>query len=789
MLFRKMHRELKMHFGQFFSIFLLALLAMMIYVTFEGHVLSEEIARETFHEECNLSDLWVYGEGFSKEQLETVRKLDFVKDAQLRTQIRGTAPDCDDAQVDIYMMDEECVNKGYVIDGEAFEAEAADGVWLTNAFAEKRDIKVGDEFKIAYSGITFTRTVKGLIETPEYEYRQADGDADVYIENIAFVYMPYEAFPTDDYIWHMLTTGKFSLGNIGDMQTSSQMIPATEMVIVTKDGGALKHEDEIAEALDNDYSAIIDESSVQGLARFDSELEQHQSFSYIFALIFVGVAVLVIATSMSRMVEKQRTQIGTMNAMGMKRGKILIHYVSFSILPSALGAIAGMLIGVFVGAPYMLEIFGGYYIVPKRTSGFHPIYLVLIAVIVGICALAAYMSCRRILKIQPAEALRPAMPKSGKKCIFERLPFWEKLSFTVQYNLRDISRGKMRTFMCIVGTAFGMLLMVYGTACNGLLGDMESIAFDRITPAEYQVKLSEDAKLSDLDRLSKSMDGELVMADALEVSKVENAKSDEKKKGTITVLEGKGLYNILDLDNEVTSTPPGTVALSRKFAEELHVSVGDIIYWHLYTKNEWHEAKVGVIYRSSESQGITMLRKDFEESGETFAPTLMMTNTKDDALKEREDVVAVNSKADMKKAFETSMEIVNVLVYLMIVFSAILIIVVLYNSGSLSFNERVKELATLKVLGFQSSKIRRMMSIQNLWLSAIGIILGAPFGKMTFNSMMNSNGENFDYNLSIHGAAYIEAGVFVLIVSVLVSFLFSKRIKRLDMVEALKGVE
>lgn len=116
MLFRKMLRELKMHFGQFFSIFLLALLAMMIYVTFEGHVLSEEIARETFHEECNLSDLWVYGEGFSKEQLETVRKLDFVKDAQLRTQIRGTAPDCDDAQVDIYMMDEERVNKGYVID-------------------------------------------------------------------------------------------------------------------------------------------------------------------------------------------------------------------------------------------------------------------------------------------------------------------------------------------------------------------------------------------------------------------------------------------------------------------------------------------------------------------------------------------------------------------------------------------------------------------------------------------------------------------------------------------------
>ena len=115
--------------------------------------------------------------------------------------------------------------------------------------------------------------------------------------------------------------------------------------------------------------------------------------------------------------------------------------------------------------------------------------------------------------------------------------------------------------------------------------------------------------------------------------------------------------------------------------------------------------------------------------------------------------------------------------------------VVLYNSGSLSFNERVKELATLKVLGFQSSAIRKMMSQQNIWLSILGILLGAPFGRASFNAMMNSNGENFDYNLSVRPMAYVEAGIFVLVVSVLVSFLFSKRIRKLDMVEVLKGVE
>ena len=152
---------------------------------------------------------------------------------------------------------------------------------------------------------------------------------------------------------------------------------------MTKDGGALAHEDAVAEALNHKYSAIIDRKSVQGLARFDSELKQHESFSYVFALIFIGIAVLVIATSMSRMVEKQRTQIGTMNALGMKRSKILFHYIGFSLITSGLGAAAGMLLGVFLGAPYMLDLFGAYYIVPGRKSEFNMIYFAILSAIVG----------------------------------------------------------------------------------------------------------------------------------------------------------------------------------------------------------------------------------------------------------------------------------------------------------------------------------------------------------------------------------------------------------------------
>lgn len=825
MLFRKMLREFKSNFGLFFSIFLLSALAIAMFCTMEGHVLSQNAAREKYHEECNLSDLWMYGEGFTQDELDEIRALDFVEAAQLRMSVTGTTPEFAGVQVDMFLERENVVNTPYLVKGEKFNPEDTEGIWLANAFAVRRNLDVGDDFTIEYNGVTFTKKIKGLVESTEYEYRQADGDADVYLENIAIVFMSYDAFPIRDYVTHLIESEKITARKIADntkildekleqLKTAgltvdditrdmlleiaenmsdeklAKLMPYTQMIIRTKDGGALGHEDEVAKAIDYDYSAIIDRKSIQGIVRLDSELEQHQAFAYVFVVIFVGIAVLVIATSMGRIVEKQRTQIGTMNALGMKRWKIVLHYISYSLLVSMLGVVVGLIFGVGLGAPAMMSMFEQYYIVPGLHSVFHPLYIIISLAIIAVCSLSCFLSCRKVLGIKPAEALRPAAPKQGKKCIFEKLPFWEKLSFNTQYNLRDISRAKLRAFMGIVGTAVGMLLMLYGVGCNQLVDIMTDLNFNKIYTTEYQVKLSADAKLVDVDELSDSFAGELVMTDAVEISKVKNASSSEKKKEIVTVIEEKGLYNLIDVNNEITQLVPGTVGISRKLAEDMGIKVGDTIYWHIYSKNEWHEAVVGSIYRSCESQGIAYLRDDYEKTGAEYTPTLLMTD--DESAHDASTlkyVTSVNSRSDMIAAYEKSMEVVNIMVYMMVIFSTVMIVVVLYNSGSLSFNERVKELATLKVMGLQSSQIRHLLTVQNIWLSVIGIIIGTPLGNISLNAMMNSNGENFDYSLSVPVIDYIISGILVLVVSVLVSFMFSSRIKKLDLVETLKGVE
>ncbi|MGE9942328.1 ABC transporter permease, partial [Bariatricus sp. SGI.161] len=534
MLRKKLLREMRHNWGQFLSIFLLAFLAMALYCCMEGHVLAQHSARAEFHKECNLADLWIYGEGFSEENLQAVRNLDFVKDAGLRMSVTGSAPECDGAQVDIYLERENIVNRPYYIEGEAFDPADKDGIWLTSAFAEVRNINVGDDFTISYNGITFTRKVKGLIESPEYEFRQAEGDADIYIENIAFVYMSYDAFPIRDYVEHLIIQGKITarkvaeetnlldeqmnaLAEIGmsidditqDMllerveqisdEKLAKLMPYTQMLVTTTDGKALEHEDEISKALHGEYAAMVDEHSIPGIERLNSELSQHESFSWMFVIVFVGIAILVIATAMSRMVKKQRTQIGTLNALGMKRYKVVLHYVSFSLFVSLAGVLAGLWVGSALLAPFMVDMFATWYIVPGLEGGFQLEYLLIAALIVIVCSLAAYLSCKKILKVRPAEALRPAPPKQGKNCIFEKWPFWGNLRFNSQYNLRDISRAKLRAVMGIIGTAVGMLLMIYGIACNSLVDQMEELCFDKIQNADYSMNLSSDAKLSDVD--------------------------------------------------------------------------------------------------------------------------------------------------------------------------------------------------------------------------------------------------------------------------------------------------
>ena len=759
-----MLRDIKANFAQFFSIMLLSLIAMWCYTGFQANVVGGNKARKNFENSSNFADGWIYGEDFSEEQADKIADISGIKDVQRRTEVLGKADEkYNTAEMYCYFQDDTKVTLPRTVEGADYDPQDTEGLWLFSRFAETWGIKVGDRFTVHAMGLDIEKQVKGLIITPEYEFACASTDTDTDFHNIGFAYLSQNALPEE-------------------MRINNE-------IIFTCEGKALDHENDISEALDNNYAYLADRNSIRGWYQLSDELSQHDSFSYIFSFVFVAIALLVIVTTMKRMIAQQRTQIGTLNALGMKKRKILLHYLGYSFVLSSVGCILGIILGILTFGRLMVNMFSSFYTLPDWQPGFSCKSIVVAAVLVIICTGSSYLSCKKILKIHPSEALRPAAAKTAKPCIFEKLPFWKKLSFNVRYNLRDISRSKLRSFMGIFGTCMGMMIMELGLGAYDTVDYVRDWYFHDIQNYEYQVLLNDSCTPEQAEELKSETGGELIAMEAISIAAKDHPNSDGIISCKLAVTEGEQLYCVSDKELDTTRINQGTVALTMKQAKKLGLSEGDKVYWKTATGTEWNESKIGLISRHPNITGITMLREDYEAAGSNFRPVMLVSKNNCEKAADKEYVSAVHSMKDLIAAFDKMMEIMNLLVYFMVIFSVLLIVIVLYNSGNLSFNEREKEFATLKVLGFKSGAIRRLLSTQNLWLSVIGVICGLPLGRVPLQAMMDSNGDAIDWPCYISPITYIISAVFVMTVSILVSFLFSRRIKRIDMVEVLKGME
>lgn len=764
MLRRKMLRDIKANFAQFFSIMLLSLIAMWCYTGFQANVIGGNKARSDFESSSNFADGWIYGSDFSEEQEEEIEEISGIKDVQRRTEVLGKADDkYNTAEMYCYFQNDKVVTIPRTTEGEDFDANDEDGLWLFSRFAETWGIKVGDKFTVHVMGFDIEKKVKGLVVTPEYEFACASTDTDTDFHNIGFAYMSQKVLPEE-------------------MRINNE-------IIFTCDGKSLKYEDDIAKALDDNYAFLADRNSIRGWYQLSDELAQHDSFSYIFSFVFVAIALLVIITTMKRMITQQRTQIGTLNALGMKKRKIMFHYLSYSFVLSATGCALGIILGIYTFGRLMVNMFSQFYTLPDWQPGFSYKSIIVAAVLVLICTGTSYFSCSQILKIHPSEALRPAAAKSAKPCVFEKLPFWDKLNFNARYNLRDISRSKMRAFMGVFGTCMGMMIMELGLGAYDTVDYVREWYFHDIQNYEYQVILNDSCTIEQAEELKEENDGELVAMEAVSIAAKDHPTSDGIISCKLAVTEGEQLYCVSDTELNTKPIPRGTVALTMKQARKLGLSEGDNVYWKTATGDKWNESKIGLISRHPNITGITMMREDYEKAGMTFRPVMMVSEDNCEKAADNKCVSAVHSMTDLIEAFDKMMEIMNLLVYFMVLFSVLLIVIVLYNSGNLSFNEREKEFATLKVLGFKSGAIRKLLSTQNLWLSIIGCICGLPLGRVPLQAMMDSNGDAVDWPCYLAPSTYIISAAFVMTVSVLVSFLFSRRIKKIDMVEVLKGME
>ena len=777
MMTRKLLRDLLENKIQFLSIFLMSFLGIYVFVGINSEVTGLKACEERYYEECNLGDIWVRGRDFSLTDMADIKTVNGVKNAARRLETKGKAllksdELGDDPDLTLYFLEDNDISGIKIYEGKNYTPGCM-GIWLDKTFAKKRGLGVGDTMTVKLENKEFTEKIEGLFYHPEFVY---------YVENMASMMPSYgrygvavldiSEYPLDDPEFNSALIDAEDIDNLGDMTDE-------EKILARRIGERIKI------VLDDKQLVVMDKSELLSYSTFSSELQQHRSMSFAFPIVFVLISLLGIITTMSRLLSRQRVQIGTLKALGFSTRRIMVHYMSYGFVLSFFGSIFGALVGYRTLPAYIIGMFTDTYILPYMRRGFSSLSFIMIVLEVAVTTLITWYACRRECALIPAEALRPASPKVTGRSFLEKSPLWDKLGFSVRWNLRDIMRNKLRSLMGAAGAAGCAMLMFSALGCMDSLTFITGWMYGEINTAKTKILMEEDTPYGVTVDYAKKYGGQMIQNTSIVL------RSDTAvKTGTLTVLDAGNLMHFQDERRGHIVLSKKESALSYRMAQMLGVKEGDFITWNIQGEDEKHRVRVGQIYRNPSAQGITMYREAFEAMDCKFRPTEILTNMSvDSSLKDEEEITDVQSMDEMMASMDEMMDMMYSMAAILITAAVVLAVVVLYNLGVLSLLEKRREMATLKVLGLSTKTIRGILQQQNIWVTFVGTLFGYIAGFGILGVMFSDMPEGMDYCIVVYPLSYVLTFIGTLLLSVIVNHVLSADVKNIEMATALKGQE
>ena len=756
MLFKKMLRDIRKHKTQFLSIFLMAFLGVFVFAGVGGESVGLEVNSENFYNDTNLADGWIYSANLNDKFLDDVYCLGPTNQMERQLVVDSVADFSNDPEITLHFVENNTISKFYLVDGKPLNISDDDGVWLDKSFADAKDLKVGDNITFEFNGFEIEKEIKGIGYSPEYVYHASKSSVIPDFSKLGFAYLSYKAFPTDIVPYNVLNV-KF-------------------------DGTPETFNDLLSDKLDGDYNSFVERSEHSSVNQFSEEMDQHKMMSGIFPVVFILIAMLILLTTMTRIIAHQRTQIGILKACGFKDRSIMFHYVSYGFWLVLVGSVLGLIIGPMTLPQLFYLSMSSTYILPSWEPAWSMDFVYVAAAMIILSVLVSYYAVKSIFNENPADTIRPKVPKVSSSGFVERFAFWKHLSFNARWNYRDAKRNKFRALMTIVGVIGCTALLISAFGMYDGMNDLKEWEFNQINHYDSKLVIDDEASLSEIDDVADEVNGDKVMESAIEIEQ-----GSVKKSGSLLVLNHTDLITPTDYNWNKIKIADDEVSISQKMADMLGVGVGDTVKWHIMGSDKWIKTKIDKIHADPTSQGFIMSSDKLDDLDLNYTPTSIVTAEHVD--KNYSAVKTANSLKDMTSSWDELTEAMWLLIYILIFFASLLAVVVLYNLGLLSFTEIEREIATLKVLGFKTGSLRRLLLTQNLWFTAIGFLLGIPIGYYILKIMWESSGDSFYILPSITITNLVLTALITFALSILVNLMFSRKIKNLDMVESLKGVE
>lgn len=551
---------------------------------------------------------------------------------------------------------------------------------------------------------------------------------------------------------------------------------------------------------------ILGRDSNPGYSGFMQDTKSIENLGKVFPIVFFVIATLISLTSMTRMVEEQRVQIGTMKALGYNKAQIASKYLLYSGLACLIGGSIGMIIGFETLPRIIWMMYSMMYVIPNFVASFNVYFAILGLGLASVCIIGA--SLYTVLKIvgdTPAQLMRPKAPKAGKKILLERIPFiWKHLSFSRKVTVRNIFRYKKRVIMTIVGIAGSTALILTGFGVKDAISDILIKQYENVYNYDMQISLKSDLEKIEIDNFINTLEQKEEINKIAEANMTSGTLVNGENEEAVQIIIPKDekINELIHLSDRKTKKEAqleeGKIAITDKVAELLEVKKGDRIILKDADGKE-NRLTISDVVENYIYHYVYMPKSVYENLyGEYDTNVLFVQNNVKDEHEEElaskllkePNVNTVSLSSSIENVMDDMMRNLNYVVIILIVSAGMLAFVVLYNLSNINISERIRELASLKVLGFYDKEVYDYVTRETAILTAIGIIfglIGGYFLSIFIIKTCEINVLRFGQEISI--LSYIYSVAITVIFTVIVNIVTYFALKKIDMIESLKSIE
>ena len=788
MLFRKMRRDLLEQKGAYAACVVVIAIGLMMYSSMSIVMDNLTLSKDRFYSNQNFAEGFAEVQAIPYNQIERLKNIEGIHDVQGRLikDVRAIMPDSDDnVYLRLVSMDTsqaKVLNDVLLVEGISLSDNSMN-MWVDNKFFEANNLLLNDQINFVTEGKLQTFQVIGTGMSPEFIYALRTM-SEIYPNPKTFGigYLPLSVMKN-------LFQEKDSVNNI-----VFTLVPGTSFEEV-KSFLELELKPYGLKSLyprDDQLSHVL----------LTQELDSLKAIAKSMPLIFLAVAAMILYIMLKRMIEQQRTQLGTLKAFGYTNREILFHYLSYALITGLAGGIIGGVSGTLLTGPF-LSLYREFFNMPGLDPSFSPQYFILSLLLASSFALlAGYQGCKKMLLFEPAEAIRPAAPPIGKKVFLEKSSFfWKMLTVQGRMAMRNMVRNKVRTSFLFIGIMLSFSLLAFPWSFKALSDVILFEQFEKVEVYDVKIPLAFPLHQEKAERELVDFPGVKAVESMAEIPVTLKNSWHERGVVLLGLKSDSLLYHIIDSSGKFVSAPENGLLISQRISDLLQADVGTILTVEspfFYKPDERKTLQVvGVIPQTlgmNAYMEISALQTFIGQGPLATSIILSIDEASIPLLAEKyNDTPMINSIENRVSLLNQMRELMASYagtIYIMFIFGIVIAFAIIYNSSIITVSERSRELASMMVLGMTPEEVLEVITFEQWFISIFAMLAGIPLTKLFMVGIGSAVASDmFSFNPKITFDTLLIAFLITVVSMIFAQRMAARKLKKLSLVEVLKSRE